>query len=173
MRRLLPAWIVLALTAGLLALTPAGPAAADAPWCSTSCNGKSPTASVTLLNGAVVKCINSAVVASGPYHPHDPVTSDPYISIWHMYSNSCQTTWLKIVNSKALGRISCYGWERRYVSPTYQTPNVQCGNVGQTILSPMVNDHDDAGNPVAYGYVFDRLPAGSLDSPLDVRTDAY
>ena len=158
LRRRLPvlAGTILALTAGLVALTPVGPAAADAPWCSTACNGKSPSASVTLLNGAVVKCINSAVTVSGPYYPTDfggaPLTRDINLIVYHMYSSSCQTTWLKLTNKLAIGRSNCSSFERRTVSPTYTTPNAGCPTAGTTITTAMANDHDDAGRFINFGH---------------------
>lgn len=160
MRRLTPTWVVLALTAGLLALPPTSPAAADAPWCGSACNGKSPSASVTLLNGAVVKCINSAVRVSGPWYPTDyysvPLVRDIYQYADHMYSNSCQTTWLRITNTKVQGRSSCSAYERRTVTPTYQA-NSGCANVGTSVNTPMVNDHDDAGRLINVGHLTEVL----------------
>lgn len=159
MRRLLPAWVVLALTAGLLALTPTGPAAADAPWCGSACNNRLPSANVTLLNGSVVKCVNSAITVGGPYHPIGGGTtaaiSDPNMTLRHMYSNSCQTTWLRITNSKAIGRTSCYAFERRYVDPVYRTPNYSCPATGTTIDIGMVDDHEGSGGAAAYGYLYE------------------
>lgn len=166
-----PVVMLIALTVGLLTLTPVGPAAGDAPWCSSACNGAFPANSVTLLNGAVVKCVNSAVAVGGPYHPIGGGTvgsiSDPNMTLRHMYSNSCQTTWVRMTNSAAIGRTSCYAFERRYVSPVYETLKYSCPSVGHTLDTAMVNDHDDAGRAVAYGYLSETTVAQNLSRQTD------
>lgn len=138
------------------------PARAEPHWCGVACDGKAPSSYVVMSDGRRVRCSDSQRVVSGPYYPDDPNYFDPaednttdvdiYMRGYHMYSTTCETTWLQVTNLRATGRTSCTMQEWRNPANRRAHVNGVCPAAGRTTVTPMLDDHDPQHASINYGF---------------------
>ena len=174
-RRLVAVAVVLLLMTFAVQLSGTPARAADPHWCGSSCNGKNPRDTVTLLDGTRVRCSDSARHVWGPQHPWafkldgtNVLTRDAYMTVWHTYSGVCQTTWLSVQSTKAIGRTGCLMRELRTADPRFQA-EADCPVAGTTTVTPMVDDHDAQARAIAYGHIGYRIPFAQDAYRLDTN----
>jgi len=135
--------------------------------CGSQCNGQPPTW-VVPSNG--VQCSASAVQVSagyptGTYESVGPKltdggpisTYDGDLPVRLMYSTTCRTIWAVVTNNGSNGRISCFIYMHRSISPTWNSPDYGCPAPGSSLTTKMVDDYSSTGGIAANVEVFDNL----------------
>jgi hypothetical protein len=134
-RKLLaPVMVAVAVSGSVFLGAP--PADAAAYVCGSQCNGHAPT---WVIPSSGVRCSNSATLIARGHPITGAGTADRYMTAKAYYSTVCQTMWMVVTNSKAIGRTGCYTNIDRFVSPTY-TQTGACPAVGQSVTTNMIND---------------------------------
>jgi hypothetical protein len=125
-----------------------GTVSADAaPYsCGSQCNGHAPTWTIP---SSGVQCSKSAtLIAQG-----HPITGagipDHYMTAKAYYSSVCQTMWMVVTKSRAIGRSACYTDIDRFVSPMYSQRGA-CPAAGHSVTTNMI---DNANNGALAGTV--------------------
>jgi hypothetical protein len=144
-RGLLLSLMVAVAVSGAVSLGTA-PAQAAAYACGSQCNGHAPTWAIP---SSGVRCSNSAILlAQG-----NPITGagvpDRYMTAKAYYSSVCQTMWMVVTNSRAIGRSACYTEIDRFISPTYSQRGT-CPAAGHSVTTNMI---DIANNGALAGIV--------------------
>jgi hypothetical protein len=144
-RTLLAPVMVAVAVSGAVSLG-ATPADAAAYACGSRCNGQAPT---WVVPSSGVRCSNSATLIARGHPITGAGTPDRYMTAKVYYSTVCQTMWMVVTKSKAIGRTGCYTEINRFVSPTYSQTGA-CPAVGRSVTTNMV---DDANNGALAGSV--------------------
>lgn len=141
---LMPVMVAVAVS-GAVSLD-AAPAEAAPYACGSQCNGQHPRWRIP-SNG--VRCANSAILIAQGHPITGTGTPDKYLTAATYYSVVCQTMWMVVTNSTAIGRTDCYSEIDRFVSPMY-VQRAACPTPRHSVTTNMI---DDANNGAVAGSV--------------------
>jgi hypothetical protein len=134
-RQLLAPVMVAVAVSGAVSLG-APPADAAAYACGSQCNGHAPT---WVIPSSGVRCSNSAILIARGHPITGAGTADRYMTAKAYYSTVCQTMWMVVTNSAAIGRTGCYTNIDRFVPPAYSQTGA-CPAAGHSVTTNMIND---------------------------------